>query len=73
MEFTIEKKVPYLVIGAKPLENIVEKVDKETFWAKMIDAIGEDKFTLNEQQIKHHLLASPDNFIEFGDLIFRCR
>lgn len=73
MDFQIEKKVPYLVVGGKPIENSVEKVDKETFWVKMEEVIGKEKFIQNEMAIKHHLLASPDNFIEFGDFIFSCR
>jgi len=59
-------------MGGKPINNVVEKVDEDTFWLKMMEAIGVDKFTKNEIAIRQHL-QNPDNFIEYGDLIFYCR
>ena len=69
MVFQIETKVPYLVMGGKPLSNSVDKVSETDFWQKMKDTLGKEKFTDNENKIKEHLSKSG-NFIEFGDLIF---
>jgi hypothetical protein len=72
MDYIIEEKVPYLIVGGKPISNAASKFEQEEFFKKMKEVVGAEIFAENEIAIKEHL-KKPDSFIEFGDFIFRCR
>lgn len=69
MNYKIEKKAPYLIMGGKPLSNDSDSVSESEFWKKMKEVVGESAFNTNEDRIKIHL-SRPGNFIEFGDFVF---
>ena len=69
MQYQIEKKVPYLIMGGAPITNETKSVSEKEFWDEMEDIIGRAKFHINEQRIREHLQLAG-NHIEFGDFIF---
>jgi len=70
MEYIVEEKFPYIIMGGLPIPNSVSNFDEAKFYEKMKEAIGSDNFRENEQAIRAHL-EKPNAFIEFGDFIFR--
>jgi len=72
MQYIIEEKVPYIIMGGRPISNAASEFEEVEFFDKMRETIGDDKFNENEAEIRKHL-EKPDSFIEFGDFIFRCR
>lgn len=72
MEYIIEEKAPYMIMGGKPISNAASKFDEVGFYEKMKEVIGAEIFSQNEAAIREHL-KKPDSFIGFGDFIFRRR
>ena len=49
MEYIVEEKFPYIIMGGLPIPNSVSNFDEAKFYEKMKEAIGSDNFLSSQE------------------------